>query len=127
MPAQGVVTRRFGAAMEAGGRSDGLYLHTSGGAPVAAPANGRIEFAGPVKGWGLVLILRVNGAYHLVLAGLEQVSASPGQSVAAGTPVGRMPDRGKSTPDLYMEVRQNGAPVDPARWLALPMQKTASR
>ncbi len=126
-PAKGLLSRKFGEAQGASGRSDGLYLRTSSGGEVASPANATVVFAGPVKGWGLVLILRVNGAYHLVLAGLEQVSASLGQSVAAGAPVGRMPDRGKSTPDLYIEVRQNGVPVDPGRWLNLPSLKTAAR
>ena len=126
-PAKGTLTRRFGEDDGPLGRADGVFLRTENGSAVASPANATVAFAGPVKGWGLVLILRVNGAYHLVLAGLEQISASPGQSVAAGTPVGRMPDRGKSTPDLYIEVRQNGVPADPGRWLTLPTQKSASR
>jgi murein hydrolase activator len=124
-PLRTEVTRGFGQS-GSDGRSDGLFLRSTANAQVASPANADVVFAGPVKGWGLVLILRVNGAYHLILAGLEQVSASPGQSVAAGAPVGRMPDRGKSTPDLYMEVRQNGSPVDPARWLDLPASRVVA-
>jgi septal ring factor EnvC (AmiA/AmiB activator) len=127
VPARAALARRFGETLGAGGRSDGVFLRTAARAPVVAPANASVVFAGPVKGWGLVLILRVNGAYHLVLAGLEQVSASPGQSVAAGTTVGNMPDGGKSALDLYIEVRQNGVPVDPARWMTLPPQVTAAR
>ena len=91
------------------------------------PAAGTVQFVGPVKGWGVIVILRLAGGYHLVLAGLERTSIENGQSVAAGTAVGRMPDRGKSTPDLYIEVRRQGAAVDPARWLDLPPQKTAAR
>lgn len=126
-PVRGPVSRRFGETLGVGARSDGVFLRTGAHAPVIAPANAVVVFAGPVKGWGLVLILRVNSAYHLVLAGLEQVSAYPGQSVAAGTTVGNMPDGGKSTLDLYIEVRQNGVPVDPARWMTLPTQTIAAR
>jgi septal ring factor EnvC (AmiA/AmiB activator) len=70
-----------------------------------------------VKGWGVVLILRLAGGYHVVLAGLERSSASVGQSVAAGSPVGLMPDSRQSLSELYLEVRDQGSPVDPARWL----------
>jgi septal ring factor EnvC (AmiA/AmiB activator) len=63
------------------------------------------------------LILRAQGAYHLVLAGLDQVSVAPGQSVAPGATVGRMASHGSDEPELYFEVREDGAPVDPERWL----------
>jgi septal ring factor EnvC (AmiA/AmiB activator) len=82
---------------------------------------------GPVKGWGVILILRLAGGYHLVLAGLDKTSVSVGQSVAAGQPVGWMPDSQpsggagangqKASRELYLEVREQGAPVDPGRWL----------
>jgi murein hydrolase activator len=52
-----------------------------------------------------------------VLGGLDQVTATPGQSVAAGAPLGKMPDHVNSDPELYLEVRENGAPADPERWL----------
>jgi septal ring factor EnvC (AmiA/AmiB activator) len=76
-----------------------------------------VEYAGALNGWGAVLILRVQGAYHVVLAGLDQITAAPGQTVAAGAPIGKMPNAVSSEPELYMEVRENGAPADPERWL----------
>jgi murein hydrolase activator len=72
-----------------------------------------VDYAGPLKGWGLVLILRA-GDYHLVLAGLGTVTAEVGRTVAAGEPVGRMPGDGRS--ELYLEVRRAAQPVDPTRW-----------
>jgi septal ring factor EnvC (AmiA/AmiB activator) len=33
-----------------------------------------VEYAGALNGWGAVLILRAQGAYHLVLAGLDQIT-----------------------------------------------------
>jgi murein hydrolase activator len=76
-----------------------------------------VQYVGPVKGWGVILILRLTGGYHLVLAGLDRSSVSVGQSVAAGQAVGWMPDSRQSTSELYLEVRDQGSPVDPARWL----------
>ncbi|KRA64461.1 peptidase M24 [Caulobacter sp. Root656] len=116
-PAPGPLERRFGQAMPAGGRAAGLTIRTEKGHAVASPAAGVVEYAGPLNGWGTVLILRAQGAYHLVLAGLDQVSVAPGQSVAPGATVGRMADHGASEPKLYFEVREDGVPADPERWL----------
>jgi len=116
-PAPGPLVRRFGATMPAGGRSAGLAIRTEKGHAVASPAAAVVEYAGPLNGWGVVLILRAQGAYHLVLAGMDQVSVSAGQSVAPGATVGRMADHGSPEPELYFEVREDGAPVDPERWL----------
>lgn len=113
----GAVVRRFGQEMPAGGKSPGLTIRTEKGLTVTAPTGGTVEYAGALNGWGAVLILRAQGAYHVVLAGLDQITASPGQSVAAGAPIGKMPDHVSSDPELYLEVRENGAPADPARWL----------
>lgn len=119
-PVQGELARRFGAKLPQGGASDGWTYATLSNAQVVAPAQGVVDYAGPLKGMGLVLILRLGGGYHLVLAGLDTVLAAPGRSVAAGEPVGRMGDGGSSVPELYVEVRKDGTPVDPARWLKTP-------
>jgi murein hydrolase activator len=116
-PAPGDIVRRFGQEMPAGGKSPGLTVRTEKGLTVTAPAAGTVEYAGALNGWGAVVILRAQGAYHIVVAGLDQITASPGQSVAAGAPIGKMPDHVSSDPELYLEVRENGAPADPERWL----------
>jgi len=116
-PVTGPLKHRFGDVLETGGRSNGLTFTTGPGAGVRSPDAGLVQYVGPVKGWGVILILRLAGGYHLVLAGLDRTSVDVGQSVAAGTPVGSMPDRRQSTPELYFEVREQGSPMDPARWL----------
>jgi septal ring factor EnvC (AmiA/AmiB activator) len=125
-PTPGPIVKRFGEALSSGGRSNGLTFAAPGGAKVASPGSGSVQYVGPVKGWGVILILRLAGGYHLVLAGLDRASVSVGQSVAAGQAVGWMPD-GRQSPgggdgektsrELYLEVREQGAPVDPGRWL----------
>lgn len=112
----GEIVRRFGQEMPAGGKSPGLTLRTEKGQSVVAPTAGTVEYAGALNGWGAVLILRAQGAYHVVVAGLDQITAAQGQSVAAGAAIGKMADHGSSEPELYLEVRENGAPVDPERW-----------
>ncbi|HKR88166.1 MAG TPA: peptidoglycan DD-metalloendopeptidase family protein, partial [Phenylobacterium sp.] len=99
------------------GRSNGLSYAAPRGARVASPAAGVVQYVGPVKGWGVILILRLTGGYHLVLAGLAEASIGVGQSVAPGQPVGWMPDGRQTTSELYLEVREQGAPVNPGRWM----------
>lgn len=116
-PAPGEIVRRFGDALPSGGRANGVTFAAPKAARVASPGAGLVQYVGPVKGWGVILILRLSGGYHLVMAGLDRSSVSVGQSVAAGQAVGWMPDGRQSTSELYIEVRDQGSPVDPARWL----------
>ena len=117
LPVQGNVLRRFGEPLTGGGRSNGLTLSAAKGARAVSPAAGLVQYVGPVKGWGVIVILRLAGGYHLVLAGLERTSVEAGQSVAEGQAVGWAPDGRQSSSELYLEVREQGSPVDPGRWL----------
>lgn len=114
-PVDATLVRRFGERSPGGQRSDGFTWRTGVGAAVRAPAGGVVDFAGPLNGWGTVLVLRVGGGYHLVIAGLQAISAPAGRFIQAGQQIGRMAADGQ--PELYMEVRKDGVPVDPARWL----------
>jgi septal ring factor EnvC (AmiA/AmiB activator) len=115
-PVTGPVARRFGEAGADPLRAKGWTWTTESGGVVVSPAAARVDYAGPLKDWGLVLILRV-GADHLVLAGLSRVDVDTGMSVAAGEPVGRA-GAGSPRPEVYLEVRHGVTPVDPARWFA---------
>lgn len=116
-PAKGPLAHGFGAPSAGGGKTTGLTILTGRNAQVQSPAGALVQYVGPVKGWGVILILRMAGGYHLVLAGLDRVTVGVGQSVAAGAPVGWMPDGRQSTSELYFEVRERGEPVDPERWM----------
>lgn len=111
-PVPGPVIRGYSSP-----NSPGLWLRAESGAQVVSPVQGRVEFSGPVTGWGVILIIRTNEGFHLVLGGLDQATVAAGGKVASGEAVGRMAsDAG--TPELYLELRRDGAPVDPARWLS---------
>lgn len=117
LPAAGTVVRRFGDPIAGGGRSNGLTVAAVKGARAVSPAAGVVQYVGPVKGWDVIIILRLAGGYHLVLAGLERTSVQVGQSVTEGQPVGWANDDRQGTSELYLEVREQGSPVDPSRWL----------
>ena len=118
-PVQGRLVRRFGE--RAGrGQAEGVTWRTQASAQVLAPTDARVEYVGPLKGYGLIVILRAGDAYQVVLAGLDQAASGAGRSVAAGEPIGRMSGDGS---ELYLEVRREGEPVDPGRWLAGSSQR----
>jgi septal ring factor EnvC (AmiA/AmiB activator) len=116
-PVNGTRVQAFGAPLVGGGRASGMTLQTAAGAKVQAPADALVQYAGPVKGWGTILILRLAGGYHLVLAGMDRSTVVAGARVSLGSPLGWMPEAKQAPAELYLEVREAGVPVDPARWM----------
>ncbi len=114
VPVAGPVVKSFGAAAE-DGPATGLTYAAAPGAFVESPCRGRVAFAAPFRSYGKLLILECGGGYDIVLAGLGEIGAVPGQAVRAGEPLGRMPQEQKS--GLYVELRAKGKPVDPAPFL----------
>ena len=106
----------------------GDMVATQSGAIVTAPADGSVLYAGPFRSYGQLLILNAGDGYHVVLAGMSRINVAPGQSVLAGEPVGAMGEarvastsasgNANATPELYVEFRKDGKPVDPAPWWA---------
>jgi murein hydrolase activator len=119
-PAVGRVVIRYGARLQEGGLSEGVTIRTPRGAQVVSPYDGEIEFAGPFRSYGRVLIINVGNGYHVVLAGLATTFGEAGQEILAGEPIGEMASDTRIVPDLYMEVRQASEPRDPALWLKRP-------
>jgi septal ring factor EnvC (AmiA/AmiB activator) len=85
---------------------------------VVAPYDGQIVYAGAFRGYGEILIIEHGGRYHTLLAGLERVDAVAGQWILAGEPIGIMGSPQERSPELYLELRHAGQPVNPLPWLA---------
>ena len=119
-PLDGKILYGFGEDMLGGGKSTGLVLTAQPKATVYAPAKGLVQFVGPVKGWGVVVILRLTGGYHLVLAGLEATDMAQGEDIFQGSKVGSMPDGRNGPAQLYLEVRAGDTPIDPGPLLKSP-------
>lgn len=121
MPARGRVVTRFGSQVQrAGGatRAKGIEIATRAGAQVVAPYDGQVVYAGPFRGYGRILIIEHGGRYHSLVAGLERIDAVVGQWVLAGEPVGTMGENRDRDPQLYLELRRAGQPINPLPWLA---------
>ncbi|QPC43645.1 peptidoglycan DD-metalloendopeptidase family protein [Kaustia mangrovi] len=126
-PVQGALVSHYGSNNGFGGKVRGDMIATRPNAQVTAPADGHIEFAGTFRSYGQLLILNVGEGYHILLAGLNEISVGTGQFVRAGEPVGTMGDGparatligdrlGDPRPVLYIEFRRDGETIDPAPW-----------
>ena len=132
-PVLGSRLRSFGEPDAAGVARPGLVLATRPGALVTAPWPASVRYAGPLLDYGNVIILEPEGGYLLILAGLETLYVGTDALVSGTAPLGLMPGQPESgteelivatpqgggvalTETLYMELRENGAPVDPANW-----------
>jgi septal ring factor EnvC (AmiA/AmiB activator) len=127
LPVNGVKIRDFGASDGLGGAEKGLSIATRHGSQVTAPCDGWVVYAGPFRNYGQLLILNAGDGYHVLLAGMEQISVDLGQFVVTGEPVAVMGSRaqaavtytaGSGQPVLYVEFRKDGTPVDPGPWWA---------
>lgn len=105
-PASGRPIQRFG------GRSAGLRW-AAPAATARAPAAGRVLHAGPLSGWGEVVILDIGPGWRAVVAGMDSLDVTVGQTVADGQALGRTDADG----EIYLELRRDEQPVDPAPWL----------
>ncbi|RVP27952.1 murein hydrolase activator EnvC family protein [Sinorhizobium meliloti] len=125
-PVAGSLVRRFGDADGTGHSLQGIMLETNAGALVTTPADGWIVYAGSFRSYGQMIILNAGDGYHIVLAGMENVSVRPGQFVVAGEPVAAMGAKRVASaaalaletdrPTLYIEFRKDGKPVDSRPW-----------
>jgi septal ring factor EnvC (AmiA/AmiB activator) len=95
-----------------GGRSSGWRWRAEG-ETARAPAAGRIAYAGPLSGWGQVVVVDLGPGWRAVIAGLDTVSVEAGARVADGQALGASGPDG----DIYFELRRDERPVDPAPWL----------
>jgi septal ring factor EnvC (AmiA/AmiB activator) len=109
-PAQGQIVRRFGEPDGLGRETQGLMIATRSGAQVTAPADGKVEFAGPFRSYGQVVILNPGSGYRVLLAGMDKVTADVGEFLRVGEPVGEM-GSGPASVTLFGEVVQDGRPV----------------
>ena len=57
---------------------------------VTAPYDAQVLYAGPFRDYGNMLILGVGKNYHLLFAGLSEISVDVGQVILAGEPVGQI-------------------------------------
>jgi murein DD-endopeptidase MepM/ murein hydrolase activator NlpD len=98
----------------------GVDLSARRGTPLLAPADGIVAestdlYQGQAK-YGKVIVIDHGGGLRSMYAHLDQRAVGTGDAVAAGQPIGKTGNTGKTTgPHLHFEVSQDGRPIDPQR------------
>ena len=96
----------------------GVDLAEAYGAEIHAAAAGRVVHAGPAGGYGNMVEIDHGNGLATRYAHMSEALVEEGQQVDKGAVLGRLGSTGRSTgPHLHYEVRVDGEPVDPERYL----------
>ena len=117
LPAEGKIFSFYGDKTEDGAQSRGINIETRESAQVTALFGGEVVYTGPFRDYGNLVIVRHEGNYHTLLAGLKRITAETGQTVLEGEPIGEMGNKKRET-TLYVEIRKDNRPIDPMPWLS---------
>lgn len=115
-PVGGTISGRFGQARPSGGTWKGVFFSTAG-APVQSIAAGTVAYAGPLSGYGNMVVLDHGDGYVSVYSGLSSVSVGGGGSVAAGRTIGTSGRLPSGEQGLYFEIRYRRQPMNPLSWI----------
>lgn len=118
-PAEGRLLSSFGPK-EGGLHNDGINFAVSHGAPLRAAENGVVAYAGnELPGYGNLLLIRHDGGWMSAYAHNETLLVSRGEQVARGQVVSHAGSTGSvNSPQAHFELRRNGKPVNPVKYLA---------
>ena len=122
VPVPGAVTSGFGArAHPIFGTTrmhTGIDLSASTGTPVKAADGGVVVVASERGGYGITVIVDHGNSLATLYGHLSRAGVAEGAKVARGQVIASAGSTGFSTgPHLHFEVRVNGNPVDPMRYL----------
>ena len=135
LPVKGELTAGFNERDGRGRQRPGWVISADAEALVTAPSNATVRFSGEIPDQGVVAVLEADGGALLILSGLEQSLVQRDQIIAKNEPIGFLGRSTKAsqenlndnqgaislsmTKELYMEIRQGRAPVDPADLVTL--------
>ncbi len=111
-PTKGTIIQKFTV------QNKGIDIAGNVGEPVLAAAAGKVAYSGNgARGFGNLVILDHDNGFITAYAHNEKLLVKAGDSVKKGTQVATMGQSDTSSPRLHFEVRRNGTPVDPMRYL----------
>ena len=112
-PTEGSVLAGFDEA-----KNKGLDIGGAAGAPVVAAADGRVVYVGAgLRGYGNLIILKHNNTYLTAYAHNQSLLVKEDQNVRKGQKIAEMGSSDADRVKLHFEVRRQGKPVDPAKYL----------
>jgi septal ring factor EnvC (AmiA/AmiB activator) len=119
LPVRGELTNQYGAAREEGATWKGLFIRSVSGETIHAVADGRVVYADWLRGFGNLLIIDHGKGYMSLYANNEALLEKVGEKVRGGDPIARVgASGGQGESGLYFELRRDGKPFDPLKWVA---------
>ncbi len=118
-PVTGPVTARFGAPRVTGGLDwQGITFQAPVGTKVRAIAPGMVLYAGPLRGYGQIVIVQIAHSLLSIYGHLGATDVHVGEQVSTGRQVGSVGSGGELGNDgLYFEMRNAGRPVNPLDYI----------
>ena len=99
-------------------RNKGLDIGGKAGDPVVAAADGRVIYAGAgLRGYGNLILIKHNNTYLTAYAHNQTLLVKDDQVVRKGQKIAEMGSSDADRVKLHFEVRRQGKPVDPSRYL----------
>ena len=99
-------------------RNKGIDIAGNEGAPVQAAADGEVVYVGSaVRGYGNLVIVRHSDEFITAYAHNRKVLVAEKQSVKRGQPIAELGRSDADRPKLHFEIRHQGKPVDPLKYL----------
>lgn len=119
LPVKGELAGKFGAQREDGGLTwKGLFIRADEGQPVKAVADGRVVYADWLRGYGNLVIVDHGAGYLSLYGHNESIAKQVGETTSAGEAIASVGSTGgASDSGVYFELRQDGKPFDPLRWM----------
>ena len=117
-PVAGRISQPFGAREAQGNlQTRGVQIATRAGVDVQAIARGRIAFSDWLRGFGLLLIIDHGEGYMSLYGQNRSLYKEVGEWVERGEAIAAAGDTGgQASAGLYLELRKNGKPFNPAPW-----------
>ncbi|WP_323752746.1 peptidoglycan DD-metalloendopeptidase family protein [Marinobacter sp.] len=114
-PHAGTVIASFSTS---GKVNKGIDIVGRPGDAVRAAADGSVVYAGDgLLGYGNLIIVNHNEHYLSAYAHNRKILVQEGEGVKAGQVIAELGSSGTEKPILHFEIRKNGNPVDPSRYL----------
>lgn len=118
-PTQGKVVRSFGSRdKESGSRWNGVLIRAKEGNDVHAVHYGRVVFSDWLRGFGLLLIIDHGNGYMSLYGHNQSLYKETGDWVSTNDVISSVGNSGgQNSAGLYFEMRRNGKPENPKRWI----------
>lgn len=111
-PVKGKLVERFSA------KNNGIDIAAKAGTPIVATSSGKVVYAGNgLRGYGNLLIIKHNRSYFSAYAHSQRLLVAEGAQVKAGQKIAEVGRTGTDQDKLHFEIRKDGNPEDPLRYL----------